>query len=99
MTIMLVGIGRVLTMVPAGVIWSRKMGDVTPKLPSTVSLFQTLLVLAGARIRAVVRGLAAQAPGARVGARRTNRRQNLAHDNGAWRACIDAARKHQIPRA
>lgn len=40
-----VGTASVLTSVPAVVIWSRKSGDVTPKLPSTLSLFQTLLVL------------------------------------------------------
>ena len=39
------GIGSVLTSVPVGVIWSRKIGDVMPKLPSTLSLFQTLLLL------------------------------------------------------
>jgi len=39
------GTGRVLTSVPVGVIWSRKIGDVIPKLPSALSLFQTLLVL------------------------------------------------------
>jgi hypothetical protein len=31
--------------VPAGVIWSKKIGAVIPKLPSTLSLFQTLLLL------------------------------------------------------
>ena len=44
-TIRPVGTGRLFTSVPVGVIWSRKMGAVTPKLPSALSLFQTLLVL------------------------------------------------------
>jgi hypothetical protein len=39
------GIASVFTSVPVVVIWSRKIGDVMPKLPSTASLFQTLLVL------------------------------------------------------
>jgi hypothetical protein len=40
------GIGSVLTSVPDVVSWSRKMGDVIPKLPSTLLLFQTLLLYA-----------------------------------------------------
>jgi hypothetical protein len=40
-----VGMGSVLTNVPTGVNWSRKMGDVTPKLPSMRLLLKTLLVL------------------------------------------------------
>lgn len=39
------GTDRVFTTVPVGVSWSINIGDVIPKLPSTVSLFQTLLVL------------------------------------------------------
>src|SRR5579859_2655719 len=38
-------IGSVLTTCPPGVTSSRKIGAVTPKLPSTWSLFQTLLGL------------------------------------------------------
>src|SRR5689334_19209309 len=44
-TSIFVGTGRVLMRVPSVVIWSRKIGEVTPKLPSTKSLFQTLLAL------------------------------------------------------
>jgi hypothetical protein len=40
-----VGMASELTSVPVGVSWSRKMGDVTPKLPSTILLLKTLLVL------------------------------------------------------
>src|ERR1700731_4115535 len=35
------GTGSVLTRCPDGVTWSRKTGEVMPKLPSTESLFQT----------------------------------------------------------
>ena len=35
------GTASVFTTVPVGVTWSRKMGDVIPKLPSTRLLFQT----------------------------------------------------------
>src|SRR5437773_1433662 len=39
------GMASVFTSTPPGVIWSRRMGDVTPQLPSALSLFHTLLVL------------------------------------------------------
>jgi hypothetical protein len=39
-----VGIASEPTSVPLVESWSRKIGDVTPKLPSALSLFQTLLV-------------------------------------------------------
>jgi len=41
----LVGTAKVLTSVPPGVSWSRKIGEAIPKLPSTAALFQTLFVL------------------------------------------------------
>jgi len=41
----LVGTGSVLTTVPVGVSWSRKIGEVMPKLPSRRLLLKTLLVL------------------------------------------------------
>ena len=43
-TIRSVGMGRVPSSQPSVVMSSRKMGDVTPKLPSEFALFQTLWV-------------------------------------------------------
>ena len=40
-----VGMASVFTSVPDGVIWSRNIGEVIPKLPSTLLLLNTLLLL------------------------------------------------------
>src|SRR5215471_12706392 len=44
-TIMLLGTAKLLTVVPDGVSCSRKMGEVIPKLPSTLLLLKMLLAL------------------------------------------------------
>src|SRR5580704_19542311 len=65
-TIMLLGMASVLTVVPDGVIWSRKMGEVIPKLPSTTSLLKTLLVLVVEGYAPLAVAFPAHAPGAAV---------------------------------
>src|SRR5215469_1755449 len=65
-TIMLLGTAKLLTVVPDGVSCSRKMGEVIPKLPSTVSLLKMLLVLSVAAYAPLSVALAPQAPGAAV---------------------------------
>src|SRR5580704_13257084 len=44
-TTILLGTAKLLTVVPEGVSWSRKIGEVTPKLPSTLLLLKMLLAL------------------------------------------------------
>src|SRR5271165_4276872 len=62
-TIMLLGTSKVLTVVPDGAIWSRKMGEVTPKLPSIVLLLKTLLVPVVDAYAPLATALSWQAPG------------------------------------
>jgi hypothetical protein len=40
---MLLGTAKLLSVVPDGVSWSKKMGEVTPKLPSILLLLKTAL--------------------------------------------------------
>src|SRR5260221_13761087 len=44
---MLLGMASVLVTVPVELIWSRKIGEVIPKLPSVLLFFQKLLLLVG----------------------------------------------------
>src|ERR1017187_714901 len=61
-TIMLLGTAKLLTVVPDGVSWSRKMGEVTPKLPSILLLLNTLLALLVDAYAPLSVAFAAQAP-------------------------------------
>jgi hypothetical protein len=65
-TIMLLGTAKLLSVVPVGLTWSRKMGEVTPKLPSILLLLKMLLALLVEAYKPLSVALPAHAPDAAV---------------------------------